>query len=117
MTNPPHNEVIPWEVDVHAVKQLLDTGAPFLFIDCREPDEYEFCRLPGAQLLPIKKFSEWLPSIEQHRQDLIIIHCHTGRRSLNLAKSLREVGFPNAQSMKGGIQAWSDEIDPKVPIY
>ncbi len=117
MTESIDNRPAPWEIDVHSVKQMLDEKRAFLFIDCREQDEYKFCRIPGARLLPIKQMSTWLPDIEEFRGQPIVIHCHTGRRSLNLAKSLRQLGFSQAQSVKGGIQAWSDEIDPSVPVY
>jgi rhodanese-related sulfurtransferase len=108
---------LPYEIDVQAVKELLDSEHSFVFVDCREPDEYEFCRIEGTRLLPIKQVGEWLPAFEAHKGEHIVIHCHAGRRSLRLTEMLRQHGFNQVQSMKGGINAWSNEIDPRIPIY
>jgi len=108
---------LPYEIDVHGVKSLLDSKADFLFVDCRDPDEFEFCRIEGTRLLPIKQVAEWLPAMEAHKADHIVIHCHAGKRSMRLTEMLRQAGFDRVQSMKGGINAWSNEIDPKIPTY
>lgn len=113
-TTPPE---FPREISVEAVKQLLETNEPFLFIDCREPDEYEFCRIAGTQLLPIKQVSEWLPRFERSANERIVVHCHHGKRSTKLMEILRQAGYTRAQSMEGGIHAWSEQVDPQIPIY
>lgn len=113
----PTPEDLPLEIDVHAVKQLIDSGSNFLFVDCRDPDEFEFCRIEGTRLLPIKQVSEWVPAFEDHKAEHIVIHCHAGKRSLRLTEMLRQLGFDRTQSMRGGINAWSNEIDPRIPTY
>ena len=60
---------------------------------------------------------ERVGEIEMHRDRLIVIHCHHGGRSLRVARWLRENGFQHAQSMAGGIDEWSQEIDSSVPRY
>ena len=96
---------------------LQQSGEAFAFIDCREADEYELCRIAGAALLPMSELRDRLSELETHRAQRIVIHCHHGGRSLRVAGFLRQQGFPQAQSMAGGIDAWSERIDPTVPRY
>lgn len=105
------------EISCEDVQQLLQSGEPFAFIDCREADEYDVCRIAGAKLLPMSELRDRLPELESHRSERIVIHCHHGGRSLRVAAFLRQQGFDQAQSMAGGIDAWSARIDPQVPRY
>ena len=107
----------PLEIDVHAVRRLRDATEPFLLVDCREPDEHALARIPGAVLLPMNEIPGRLDLLEPHRAGRIVVHCHHGGRSLTIARWLRARGFPGAQSMAGGIEAWSVEIDPATPRY
>ena len=108
---------LPLEIDVASVKQKIDGKAPFLLLDCREQDEYDRCRIDGAQLLPMSALQERVGELNGRQGDLIVVHCHHGGRSLRVARWLRAQGFANAQSMAGGIDAWSEQIDPQVPRY
>lgn len=96
-------------------------GAPgtrdFRIIDCREESEWQICRLPDAQLVPLSRFGELAPQVFGNTQERLIIYCHHGMRSLRAAQWLREHGFARAQSMRGGIDAWSDLVDPDTPRY
>jgi rhodanese-related sulfurtransferase len=65
----------------------------------------------------MSEFTERLGDLEPHRNTRIVVHCHHGGRSLRVATWLRQQGFPQAQSMAGGIDQWSQEIDPTVPRY
>ncbi|MEZ6058694.1 MAG: rhodanese-like domain-containing protein [Planctomycetaceae bacterium] len=107
----------PIEISCTEVKSLLDEGADFALIDCREADEYETCRIAGATLLPMSETRERLGELQEHQQKLVVIHCHHGGRSLRVAGFLRQNGFPNARSMAGGIDEWSQTIDTSVPRY
>jgi len=107
----------PIELDCEAVQQLQKSGERFLFLDCREADEYETCRIAGASLLPMSELQSRMDELEADRDNRIVIHCHHGGRSLRVANWLRTQGFPHAQSMAGGIHAWSERIDPQVPVY
>ncbi|XZE52402.1 rhodanese-like domain-containing protein [Planctomycetaceae bacterium SH139] len=108
---------VPLEIDVQAVKELQSSGEPFYFLDCREPDEYETASIVGAELIPMGEINDRLAELEPYRNGRIIVHCHHGRRSLNVTHALRQAGFSETQSMAGGIDAWSVEIDPSVPRY
>jgi rhodanese-related sulfurtransferase len=108
---------LPLEVDCQTVHQMITQGASFLFLDCREQDEYEIARIEGAVLLPMSELQLRVEELESSRDARIVVHCHHGGRSLRVANWLRAQGFPNAQSMAGGIDAWSLEIDPDVPRY
>jgi rhodanese-related sulfurtransferase len=85
-------------------------------IDVREPWEFATSRIEGSVLIPMSE----LPSRAQGELDAVerlIIVCHHGVRSMNVTIWLRNQGFQQAQSMRGGIDAWSDEVDPKVSRY
>ena len=109
------------EISVQAVSDLLkqtDGDAPkCLLVDCREPSEYEHCRIEGAQLIPMNEIPDRLSELESHRDQTLIVHCHHGGRSLRVVEYLRTNGFPTAQNMTGGIEVWSQEIDQSVPRY
>lgn len=80
-------------------------------IDCREDDEWRINRLPGARLVPLSRFES------SGSGKPAIVYCHHGMRSLRAAAFLRSRGVPDAWSMAGGIDRWSDAIDPTVPKY
>jgi rhodanese-related sulfurtransferase len=107
----------PLEIDVRAVKSKLDANEDFLFVDCREPDEHATANIAAAKLVPMSAITERLNELEMHRDKSIVIHCHHGGRSMRVTRWLRENGFDKAQSMAGGIDLWSQEIDPNVPRY
>lgn len=108
---------LPAEIDVASVSTMLEKGDAFFFLDCREPDEYETAAIPGATLLPMSELQERLEELQPHRDSRIVVHCHHGGRSLQVANYLRRAGFENAQSMAGGIDEWSQQIDPSIPRY
>jgi len=120
MTQTPENlagDDLPIEIDVSSVKSLLDSGAEFLFIDCRETSEHETCRIAVAQLIPMNETPNRLEELEKHRQSRIVVHCHHGGRSFQVVQYLRSQGFDLAQNMTGGIDFWSQHIDPEIPRY
>ncbi len=108
--------LLPLEISCHDAAELVAAGAAQL-IDCRTPEEYATAALAGATLLPMHELPERLGELGGLQETRLIIHCHHGVRSLRVAVWLREQGFTQAQSMAGGIDAWSQEIDPQVPRY
>lgn len=110
---------LPIEVSVDDVSYMLSRPGvqPPRLIDCREEDEWRICRIEGAELLPLSTFGELAAQRFLNAAEPIIIYCHHGMRSLRAAQWLREHGFRQAQSMRGGIDAWSDLIDPEMPRY
>ena len=105
------------EIDCQAVKAKLDAGDDFLFIDCREQQEYDTVKIEGATLIPMGQLPERLSELESHKDGEIVIHCHHGGRSLNVANWLKQRGFANPLSMAGGIDVWAQEIDTSLPRY
>ena len=84
-------------------------------IDVREPHEWQIARLPGARLIPLGTLPQAIESIDRDRD--IVVHCHHGIRSAHAAALLRESGFTRVWNLAGGIDRWSEEIDPRVPKY
>lgn len=108
---------LPIEIDVTTVKQMLDNGPEFMLLDCREPGEHQTAHIEGATLIPMREIPGKLPELESLKTARIVVHCHHGGRSMRVTQYLRENGFPNVQNMAGGIDAWSQIVDPSVPRY
>ena len=103
------------EMSPQELKRRMDAGEPFELIDVREPFEYEIARIDGAKLIPVGEITERLDELE--REQPIVVHCHSGMRSAQAARLLQQRGFANVYNLEGGIDAWSDQIDPNVPKY
>ena len=108
--------VHPDEVSVQELKRALDNPAPGIHVlDVREPDEYQIARIPGAQLLPLSQLGQrWS---ELNPDQSYYLYCKSGVRSLRAVQFLRRLGFHQLKSVRGGIDAWSREVDPSVPQY
>jgi adenylyltransferase/sulfurtransferase len=102
-------------MSVHELKAKMDAGEAFELIDVREPFEFEIARIDGAKLIPLGEIPE--RADELHRDDTLIIHCHSGRRSAEAVRLLKQRGFADVYNLEGGIDAWSEFIDPTVPRY
>lgn len=113
------NAETPIEISPTDVSYLLGRPGPRTcrIIDCREESEWQVCHLPEAQLVPLSRFGELAPQVFPNTQEHLVIYCHHGMRSLRAAQWLREYGFIHAQSMRGGIDAWADLVDPEMPRY
>lgn len=109
---------LPLEVSVEEVSELLtDSAAKPRLIDCREDDEWQICRIEGAELAPLSRFGEEAKARFSDTAEHIIVYCHHGMRSQRAALWLRERGFKNTQSMRGGVESWADLIDPEMARY
>lgn len=107
-----------WEVTIHDVKAMLDKGEPFVLLDVREKDEYAHCRIEGAHLVPMSELGGRIDEVRRMADGkTVITQCHHGGRSFNAAVALRKAGIEGVKSMAGGIDAWSLQIDTKVPRY
>lgn len=106
-----------WEVHPAEVKEWIDGSQDFLLLDCRRQNEWDYCRLPGAVLIPLHELQQRADELESQKQRRIVVYCHHGRRSLTATDILRKHGFVNVHSMAGGIEAWSLIVDPQVRRY
>jgi len=103
------------EVTVTQLKKMLDEGKDFQLIDVREPHEYDICNLNG-ELIPMGEVPNKTDQIDRDKQ--VIIYCRSGARSGQICEYLESrFGFDNVYNLKGGVLAWSDEIDPSMPKY
>ncbi len=103
------------EITVGELRRRQQSGDKFLLIDVREPWEYEVCRIEGGKLIPMRTIPANLQSLDGDED--VICYCHHGMRSLDVAAWLRAQGVEGAQSLAGGIDRWSLEVDSSVPRY
>ncbi|MBA2616669.1 MAG: molybdopterin-synthase adenylyltransferase MoeB [Rubrobacter sp.] len=102
------------EITVKDLKAKLDYGEDVNVLDVREPHEYEVANI-GVRLIPLGELPQRLAEFDQNEN--FAIHCKTGGRSAKAVKLLQDAGFGNVYNVKGGITAWSEEIDPSIPKY
>jgi rhodanese-related sulfurtransferase len=105
------------EISAAEVNSRLDRGEKLLLLDVREQDEYDTARIAEATLMPMSQIADRVGEIAAWKAQPIVTHCHKGVRSMRVANWLAAQGFENVQSMSGGIDAWSLEVDPSVPRY
>ena len=110
------DESMDYEITPEEVKMKIDQGEAFTLLDVREPWEFEAAHMAGAKLLPMGDVPSRAHQ-ELDPEDYIVVICHHGVRSMNVTAWLRQQGFEKAQSMRGGIDAWSRRVDGKVPVY
>ena len=108
---------LPLEITCAGVVELRHAADEFVLLDCREEDEFAIAKIEGARLVPMSQIATRVAELEPLRERRVVVHCHHGGRSLRVAQWLRQQGFGQAQSMSGGIDAWSLEIDPTVTRY
>ena len=102
------------EITPLELKLRLDRGDDVFILDVREPHEYAICNL-GGYLIPLGDLPRRASELDSSRE--IVAHCRSGKRSAEAAALLRKAGFGKVLNLKGGILAWSDEVDPSVPKY
>jgi rhodanese-related sulfurtransferase len=105
-----------YEISVTEVKSMRDAGQGFMLLDVRELWEYELARIAGSLHIPMGEIPSRFNQ-ELDPEDHIVVVCHHGVRSMNVTAWLRQQGFEKAQSLRGGIDRWSREIDASVPVY
>ena len=98
------------------LKIRMDAGDNIQLIDVRQPDEHAFAQIDGAKLIPLGDIVKRMDEIDPTRET--VIHCKMGGRSAKAIEALQRAGFKgNLTNLKGGITAWSDEVDKNVPKY
>lgn len=102
------------EVTVTELKQMIDNKEDFQLIDVREPHEADIAQI-GGELIPMGEVMSNLDRISKDKK--VVIHCRSGARSGTICKALESQGYNNVYNLKGGILAWSKEIDPSVTQY
>ena len=102
------------EITARELKARLDRGDDLYVLDVREPHEYQICNIKG-HLLPLGELPRRVHELDSSRE--IVAHCRSGKRSAEAVDFLRKAGFRKIHNLKGGILAWSDEVDPSVAKY
>lgn len=111
--------VAPLEITaVEASRTLQEAGVgECLLLDCRTPEEHATARIPGALLIPMQELPQRVSELRCWQARQIIVYCHHGVRSLRVTHWLRSRGYEHVSSLRGGIEAWSLDVDPQVPRY
>jgi len=103
------------QITVDDVKSLLDGGEAVFLLDVREPEEYAICHLDGSVLIPLGELAGRVSEVPDDKP--VVVYCHHGVRSLHGAMCLQQAGIENVASMRGGIDAWSLQVDAAVRRY
>src|ERR1700733_8954212 len=109
----PVEEAVP-AISVEELKKKLDAKSDIFILDVREPHEYQICNLNGY-LVPLNDLPKRVNELDSSRE--IIAHCKMGGRSAKAVQFLRQAGFKKVYNLTGGITAWADKVDPKMPKY
>ncbi len=102
------------EITVQELRNKIEAGEKFVFIDVREPWEFEEFNL-GAQLIPLNNLVNSMYELDEHKEDEIILHCRSGARSAMAQGLLLANGFKNVLNLKGGVMAWQDAFGNTKP--
>jgi adenylyltransferase/sulfurtransferase len=102
------------QLSVKDLKRRIDAGENLFILDVREPFEYQIANI-GGKLIPQNEVPQRIGEIDRNQE--IIVQCKSGGRSQRIAEFLKQSGYPNVTNLAGGILAWSDEVDPRVPKY
>lgn len=103
------------EIDCLALKARLDQGDELLLLDVREPWEYEICHIEGSTPIPMKEVPGRMEELEEAEQ--VVVICHHGMRSAQVASFLARSGMAEVMNLAGGIDAWARTVDSSMPTY
>jgi adenylyltransferase/sulfurtransferase len=112
-SKPKHNFHAP-EITVEELKSRIDLGDDLYILDVREPNEYEIANL-GGHLIPLSELPDRVSELDPYKE--IVVHCKSGGRSARAVRFLQNAGFKKAKNLAGGIDAWAQRIDPRIPRY
>ncbi len=107
----------PLETSPQEVKNRLDQKDDFILLDCREQGEYDLVHIENSRLLPMSELETRVGELGDLKEKEIVVYCHHGRRSMMVTKWMLDQGFSHVKSMAGGIDRWSEEIDPNLQRY
>ncbi len=96
------------DITVEELKGKIDNQEEFVFIDVREPNEYQQYNI-GAELIPLGNVMAAIPDLEEHKNAEIVVHCRSGKRSAMAQQLLQQAGFSNVRNLLGGVLAWHDK--------
>ena len=102
------------EIQVEELKRRLDQGENIFVLDVREPHEYQISNI-GGYLIPLGDLPKRVNELDTSRE--IVAHCRSGVRSAKAVNFLQQAGFKKVTNLAGGILAWADRVDPKMPKY
>ena len=104
------------EISAGELKNRMDAGEDIQVIDVRQPEEHAFARIDGTELIPLGELMSRMGEIDEARET--VLYCKTGFRSARGVEAMQRAGFGGTlKNLRGGITAWSNEVDPKVPKY
>ena len=104
------------EISATDLKQRMDAGDDIQLIDVRQPEEHAFARIQGAKLIPLGELLQRMSEIDETRET--VLQCKSGMRSARGVEALQRAGFKGElKNLRGGITAWSNEVDPSIPKY
>jgi adenylyltransferase/sulfurtransferase len=104
-----------WDIEPVDLAERLKSGEPLRLIDVREPVELQVAQIQGAELIPLGQLAANLNKLDSSQE--IVLFCRTGGRSARALELLLSAGFRKVKNLRGGINAWSEEVDPSVPLY
>jgi rhodanese-related sulfurtransferase len=108
---------MPRQISPKELAKQIANGQPIFLVDVRQPWEHDLAALPDSVLIPLQELPQRLGEIQAPHRTAVVAYCHHGVRSLNAAAFLEQSGFENVLSLAGGIDAWSQEVDPSLPRY
>ena len=101
-------------INVQELDSIINSKDPYILIDVRETWEWEIAPFPGARRIPLQKLDDFIPEMPLNKK--VIVLCHSGVKSLEVALILRENGI-RSYAVRGGIDAWATEINLTCPRY
>jgi adenylyltransferase/sulfurtransferase len=104
-----------WEIGPRELAERLERGEHVRLIDVREPHEQEISRIPGAVLIPLGSLAAHMHELDSAEE--MVLFCKSGGRSARALELLAGAGFRKVKNLRGGINAWAQEVDPRLPVY
>jgi adenylyltransferase/sulfurtransferase len=104
-----------WEINPQELAEKLENGEKLHLIDVREPHELEISRIEQADLIPLGQMASKMNQLDS--ADEIVLFCKSGSRSARALELLAGAGFRKLKNLRGGINAWAEEVDPSLPVY
>ncbi|MCF7803848.1 MAG: rhodanese-like domain-containing protein [Candidatus Marinimicrobia bacterium] len=102
------------QITPEELKEMQKSGGVKL-IDVREKREWDYCNIDGAELIPVQNIQS--ADIDADEDETIVVYCHTGQRSFFATQILMKRGYENVFNLQGGIDAYSNRVDPEIPRY
>ena len=104
------------EISATELKRRMDAGDDIQLIDVRQPEEWAFARIEGAKLIPMGEILNRMSELDENRE--VVLQCKSGMRSARAVDALQRAGYKGSlKNLRGGITAWSNEVDPRIPKY